>query len=183
MSCPLVFNDEERARYAITAFLAGLIALGLARAVVLRMEEEIEGAAKIEERHDANAPAKPAAGQLVQLPGVDIREAVLSGSDLERLELSGALLERAALTGASLRGSRLAGADLRRADLRDTNLTEADLRGANLAKADLRGANLKDATIERTRLQGAVYDEATIWPTDAPGPEALGAVHAREVAR
>jgi len=175
---PLVFNDHERARYAITAFFAGLVALGLARAVVLRMAAEIEGAAEFEGTHDEETPAGPAVGQPVQLQGVDLREAVLSGSDLEELELSGALLERAALAGARLCGSRLVGTDLRRADLRETNLT-----GANLAKADLRGANLKGATIDRAWLQGAVYDGATVWPDDAPAPGTLGAVHASEIAR
>ncbi len=82
--------------------------------------------------------------QQVVFRRVRLAEARLDGADLRRI-----VAIRGNLRGASLRGARLVEADL----------TEADLRDADLCGADFTGAVLTDV-----RLDGAVWDDTTVWP-------------------
>ena len=94
-----------------------------------------------------------------KLNGADLSGADLKGADLSRADLSGAKLNRADLSGTNLIKTSLRGADLRGANLSEANLILADLRGADLRGADLRGANL-----DRADLRGALIgEEQTNW--------------------
>lgn len=131
---------------------------------------------------------------VVSLAGCDFREARLGKMNLTSTNLANANLmhavlreasaSRANFTEANLTGADLEGADLReskfvRANLAAANLSAANLEGGKLAKADLReaklaGANLR-ADLSGTRLEGARFDEGTIWP-DGFHAEESGAV-------
>ena len=115
----------------------------------------------------------------------DLRFVNLTGSDLDRAILDFALLidgllSDVRLVDASLISANLSGADLTnavvgRADLRNANLTGAtftgaillmsDLRDANLTDADLTGAFLGSARLQGATLDGALYDENTVFPS------------------
>ena len=94
------------------------------------------------------------------LPGSNFVEATLLMANLEMADLAGASLLRANLCGADAGLAGFAGASLAEADL-----TGADLTGADLCRADLRGAVLKDA-----RLDGVLWDAATVWPVGFTPP-------------
>lgn len=110
------------------------------------------------------------------LQGTDLGEAVLFGADLE-----GAILHSARLEGAELTGARLRGADLREtkaaragfggADLRDARLAQAALRGATLTNADLRGADLRNADLAGARLREAKLDGADLTAAAGGGAD------------
>jgi len=74
----------------------------------------------------------------------------LSDSFLARIELSSAVLSGSFFDRSDLRGARLTNASLFNASLRSTILRGADLTGADTASAD---------------LAGAMYDEATLFPS------------------
>jgi hypothetical protein len=115
----------------------------------------------------------------------DLRFVNLTGSNLDGARLDFALLIDGLLidvrlVDASLINTNLSGADLTnaivgRADLRNANLTgatltganlqQSDLAGANLAGADLTGAFLKWTILWEATLDGAFYDENTIFPS------------------
>lgn len=88
----------------------------------------------------------PTGAPLIELPGVDLREADLSSARAE---------------GAILRGADLSGADLSCASLRDADLRGACLEGAEQACLDLSGADVRGAIgIDRSRCWS---DGATRW--------------------
>ncbi len=184
---PLLFTDQEEARYAVTTILVGLVAIGFARVVVTRVQADMvaelgslavefdkfeQKYATVEARYIPAREERPPEPRM-RLTGVDLREATLPAASLDGVDLSGALLEGADLDAASLHRSRLMGADLRRACLQN-----ADLRWA-----DLRGADLRGASIEEAMLEGALYDEETAWPSLAHLPSELGAIHVDEITR
>lgn len=80
---------------------------------------------------------------------------------------------RARFSGATLDGAklnRIVGwkGDFRSARLRDASMVEADLTDADFRDADLRGADLTGARIEGADFTGAIWDETTTWPEEAP---------------
>jgi len=97
-----------------------------------------------------------------QLPGLDLRGAILTkanlgGTDLRGADLSGSTLIEAYLIDADLGEANLGGANLSAAELYAVNLTEATLKGAylfgaNLHKAYLIGADLRDADLSHCNL-------------------------------
>ena len=111
--------------------------------------------------------AQEAAGQNIDLGGIDFRGMALFGVDLEdfrlaqcnldRCQLASAKLVDADLSGASLVGANLQGADMRRADLSEADVSEADfsrarLNGANFSNVNIGGAILAEA-------QGFIQDQ------------------------
>jgi len=185
---PTFMGDEADGRRDVATFLAGAVALGFAVVVFVRLglETALQRAGAAPALSGAPSDPDP---EVLQLVGVDLREAFLPEADLTRVELSDALLDDADLSLAALRRSSLAGAKLRRADLRSADLSWADLRGAdlqradlrraNLAGADLRGTSLRDASLDQVKLRGARYDETTSWPAEF-SPLESGAVEARK---
>ena len=57
-----------------------------------------------------------------------------------------------------------------KADLSDANLKAANLEDAHLNAADLRGAFFVGASLKNTNLQGALWDDTTVWPRDFTPP-------------
>jgi uncharacterized protein YjbI with pentapeptide repeats len=98
-------------------------------------------------------------------------QAQLAKADLRQADLRKAHLSQANMAGADLRGANLEGAYMRKTDLRN-----ADLRGAKFS------TRLKGAELASTRLEGAVYDAATVLPFDDAKAKALGMVKAEGVA-
>jgi uncharacterized low-complexity proteins-like len=80
----------------------------------------------------------------------------LEGADLEEAHLEGAVLDEAHLEGAHLKGTHLEGADLR----------EANLEGVYFDY---------DALRDKKLLDGALYDEKTIFPKGF-NPEEYGMI-------
>jgi uncharacterized protein YjbI with pentapeptide repeats len=119
------------------------------------------------------------------LAGVDLSGANLRGADLQGADLRQARFRKADLREATLRGARLqdadlreatlAGADLERADLEGAILREADLTDGRLALAILRRANLGEADLHRAQLRGATLDEAILWSASLAGADLRGA--------
>jgi len=110
----------------------------------------------------------------------------LVGANLDGMVAPGVQLQGQNLSDANLYGCFLAGADLSfallvNADMRGANLNGASLRGANLGRnalggaARLRGADLSSAILTGTRLDGAEYDDSTIFPAGF-NPAACGMV-------
>lgn len=123
------------------------------------------------------------------LSGADLRSADIRGGWVNLASLVAANLQDANLSGASLIGTDLTGANLSGASLAGANLVGANLRGADLRGADLRAAelvatsdlldwkNFDDNTLSSLSeaqwnklelgdaiLDGAKYDNLTIWP-------------------
>ena len=61
--------------------------------------------------------------------------------------------------------AKLKNKNLRGKDLRGVDLSKADLSNANLSNTDLRNANLSEATLTKTKLDEALYNENTKFPT------------------
>ncbi|WP_017324237.1 pentapeptide repeat-containing protein [Synechococcus sp. PCC 7336] len=107
------------------------------------------------------------------LMGANLEQANLQGTSLAAADLRQANLVRADFTEANLPNANLAGANGNRADFRQAVLRGANLRGArferaklrnaDLGRADLRGANLRGADLQFARLEGAVYDNNTVF--------------------
>ena len=85
----------------------------------------------------------------------DLRESYLNGARLNGSSMLKANLSKAYLADASLANSNLANANLSGAQLLNADLRNSNLSGANLSKADLFG----------TKLNGAIADKKTKWPT------------------
>jgi uncharacterized protein YjbI with pentapeptide repeats len=120
-------------------------------------------------------------GEILQLPGVDLRKAALSeaelgSANLSGTDLSGADLQHASLRGANLeqadlRGAALVRADLDRADLRGANFRGANLQGTILTRANLADANLGEVILEGAKLEGANLQEANLWEARLDGAD------------
>ncbi len=109
------------------------------------------------------------------LQGANLMLAVLEGADLRAANLRGAFLRRANLCRANLRdadlwGAILEGARLQAADLRGAFLLGANLRHAVLEGADLRGTDLSHAKLDHVRLERAIHNSRTQWPTGFAPP-------------
>ena len=129
------------------------------------------------------------------LSRANLRGAFLSGANLSEADLSKASLEGALYTdgtkfpegfdpvdsGMHWIGSNadLSKANLRNANLRGANLVHADLRGADLggadlSKANLRGADLSKVSLTDVYLEGAVWNDNTVFPEGFEIPEKSG---------
>lgn len=73
-----------------------------------------------------------------------------------------------------MRNSRLIGTNFESARLNGADLTDADAAGARFLNADLRGATMLCANIIEAKFGGAMFDAATVWPSDF-NPIARGA--------
>jgi uncharacterized protein YjbI with pentapeptide repeats len=112
-------------------------------------------------------------------PGIDLRGADLSGSYLadknfREAKLQGTNLRGANLSGVTLINARLDGADLRGAIMYEPPTYPSDdlFPGDDLYPSD----GLPDAITNGAILEGALYDDATKWPSDITDPEQLGAI-------
>ena len=99
------------------------------------------------------------------LAGKDFSRARLVGLDLRHKVLQGCNLEFADLTEADLSGADLRGANLRGAYLTGTIFTAANLAGSRLDDAMMMATDFTDAALADTSMQGAMWDEATTWPS------------------
>src|SRR3984957_4504966 len=108
---------------------------------------------------------RPEGDEPLRLLGTDLQ---LAGLDSARL--AGVDLEGADLRWAWLRWAHLDGADLSHADLRDAHLDGASLAGAEMTGARLQGTHLAGASLlhvldlDHAQLEGALADDATVWP-------------------
>jgi uncharacterized protein YjbI with pentapeptide repeats len=118
---------------------------------------------------EVEAPDSTLAG--LDLSGLSAPEANLAGSNLRGARLTGADLTDANLSGSDLSGSQLLGTSLGRARFNHSSLADAVLVGSSLDGADLRWANIRGTNLRQTeslstaRLEGAIADERTQWPT------------------
>lgn len=83
--------------------------------------------------------------------------------------LSGAVLNCADLShvqwaNGHVINSNVQGASLRRANLRGAFFQQVNLTGADLQDADLRGAVFTGCSLNDALLDGALWDEHTVWP-------------------
>jgi hypothetical protein len=115
------------------------------------------------------------------LIGVDFWKANLTSAYLQRATLRKAKITSADLTSAWMDDADLEGAILMFSNLAETRLPGANLKGAKfydaklkktrLQRADLRGADFGGATLEELYLEGAVYDDSTVWPEGFSPPD------------
>jgi uncharacterized protein YjbI with pentapeptide repeats len=104
-----------------------------------------------------------------QLRGADFSDVEMWDNNFAGADLTGAVMAQANLGQTDFRGAVLSGADLTGADIVYAKLDQADLRGAVL-----RGAVVTGVYVSRN-LEGALYDDATIWPAGFD-PVAAGAI-------
>jgi hypothetical protein len=91
------------------------------------------------------------------------------GDDIRSYDWQNVNLSKVWWKGIDASGVDFYRANLREAGFRDADLTnavfyEADLSNAVLKNAKLAGCNFYDAILDGTSLQGASYDEHTVWP-------------------
>lgn len=101
--------------------------------------------------------------QGVSYRGAELDEANFAAANLDNADFVEVTLVGACFRGASMRGAHLDRANLLRADLAGADLTLARLSGANFAGADLRRADLQGAAFEIEDLDGARWDDTTLW--------------------
>jgi hypothetical protein len=108
---------------------------------------------------------RPEGDEPLRLLGTDLQRAGLDSARLAGVDLQGADLR-----WAWLRWARLDGADLSHADLRGAHLEGASLAGAEMTGALLQGTHLAGTSLlhvldlDHAQLEGAVADDATVWP-------------------
>jgi uncharacterized protein YjbI with pentapeptide repeats len=113
--------------------------------------------------------------QRSDLRGADFDEANLCEADLSNSSLMTASFLKANLTKAILSGSRPISAEFEGANLEYANLEGADVAWANFKNANLKGANMNCQRMDSTEMEGAIYDNKTIWPSDF-APASKGAI-------
>lgn len=111
----------------------------------------------------------------------NFNQANLKNADLSDVNLAGASLISANLTQAHLSRVDFTNAQLKNADLTKAILTKANFTGAFLQKtcfvstilfetnfsgADLSGANLSEVDLGNVNLEGAIWNNETIFPAD-----------------
>ncbi|HEY2714681.1 MAG TPA: pentapeptide repeat-containing protein [Solirubrobacterales bacterium] len=166
---PDAFDDPARARLFISWGLAGLVAVGLATWLAVRVAVETEDS-EAAERIASLAERRG----LVKVVGVRERDVERNESlraTPRSQQAKGHQLAWVDLRKAALQGRDLANADLRGADLRDADLRSCSLRGADLRGTDLRGTDLRGCDLTRADLEGARHDAGTLWPSPADGGE------------
>lgn len=122
---------------------------------------------------------------LLTLDGTDFTGADLVSADFRGISMRGATFDEAnliavnfndtALTEASFVNATLERGRFLRADLREATFTGADLSLADFTDARLQGADFTEADLFGITLEGALYDDTTLWP---PGfdPQGAGAI-------
>ena len=177
---PKQWSNEVEARRDVVTFISGAVALVLSGFVFDRLRREV--ARPREKAMETSMASRSASDpRVLELNGVDLREANLPAADLARVELGEALLDDADLSSATMTKSWLEGARLQRADLRKARLGCAVLDHADLRDADLRGTAMAGASLKMAKLVGAIYDADTDWPKGID-PEELGAIDVSKAA-
>lgn len=107
----------------------------------------------------------------LELPGIDLRKAILDKTLFKESNLSGARFEgsvvkevdfsKADLTGANMKGALFPKSKFVEASLREANLERVMLRGVDMTKADCSGARLYLIHAEKGK-----FDEANFADTD-----------------
>ena len=100
-----------------------------------------------------------------KLVGMNLQGANLHATTLDRVDLRGTTLFQADLSGASLEYAKLSLASLREANLSRANLYHADLTGSDLLNAELSGANLRRTILSGARMVGTKLTAATVGNT------------------
>ena len=104
--------------------------------------------------------------ELVDLPEMNLANAMLRGAVLRRANLPQIDLSCACLDSANLDGAMLRDANLSGATLVSANMSFAFCQGADLSNTDLSGAKLTRTNLSRTELEGADLSQANIIATD-----------------
>jgi hypothetical protein len=117
--------------------------------------------------HRAHLEGKDLHG--ISLRNADVRNALLMGANLREADFTEACLANAILDGAILTHAVLHRAILTGASFKGARLEQANLSKARILFTDFSGAFLKDVN-----LDGASYDESTLWPKGFI-PEEFGA--------
>lgn len=87
-------------------------------------------------------------------------------------------MSNAVLDGANLMNTKCHYTVFKNASLIKADLTGADVREADFQEAVLFGAVLRCSELNRASLQGALFDESTIWP-EGFDPLQQGAIYKR----
>ncbi|MEP1443180.1 MAG: pentapeptide repeat-containing protein [Hyphomicrobiales bacterium] len=103
----------------------------------------------------------------VQWEGAYLYGAQLSGANFKDAELYSTGFFMANLDGANFENAGLQGVNLIEASCIGTNFRNANLGKDNLGgSSQLQGANLSKAILNRANLEGAEYNDETIFPKD-----------------
>ena len=118
---------------------------------------------------------------IANLQGCNLKKAQLMNAYLDNANLQKVNLQGANLQGAKLMETNCQNADLQFANLEKTRFEHADLKNAKLQHADLanayfkdtdlRGADLYEAHLQNTHLNGAIFDDNTIFPEGQKGAD------------
>lgn len=92
---------------------------------------------------------------LLEVPGNNLRGAIIAGADLQEANLIKANLCNAVMIKANLRDASLGGAVIVAANLTDASARWADLRGADLSSADLYHTDFTGSRLDGANLTGA----------------------------
>lgn len=91
--------------------------------------------------------------------------AQLAGANFKRADLYSASFTEANLDGANFEGAQMQGANLTDTSCVGTSFRNADLgRDSFGGSTRLQGANLTKAILNRAKLEGAEYDDRTLFP-------------------
>ncbi|MEK9627578.1 MAG: pentapeptide repeat-containing protein [Nitrospinota bacterium] len=106
----------------------------------------------------------------------DLSNADIRGCKLQKINLANANLTEAKLQFSNLNGAALENANMTKAKLQEANLQSANLKGSNLSKAGLLESNLQHANFENAKLEGAQFNEESIFnQTNLKGANLKGA--------
>jgi uncharacterized protein YjbI with pentapeptide repeats len=108
-------------------------------------------------------------------------EAQLTHVDFSGQNLSFSNFQLKPLTGANFRQTvlfeaRFMGANLTEADFTGAHLVGADFRNSNMQMANLSRADLTRSRVEGAKMQGASYDQFTLFP-DGFSPQQYGLIY------
>jgi uncharacterized protein YjbI with pentapeptide repeats len=130
---------------------------------------------QIGKKHENRSPLKE-----FDLQEVKFREAFLPKLDAREIDFYEADFSRSSLRGADFSNAVLNRANLAKTVMEDCVLVNADLRYANLCGARLRGAKLGEGS-EAVRLDGAQYDDQTVFPDGFEVPPCMKRMETSEV--
>jgi len=115
--------------------------------------------------------------------GCDLRNSVFYFSVLNDARMINVSLVNAILVGSKMRGVDLSGSLLMYSDFSKVDFSLASLRGATVVGGDFRdvefsGADVTVVGLDQCNLEGASYDDQTIWPENF-NPEEHGLINKR----